>query len=97
MEPERLRGIIQRAHDHRMHVVAWYLPSLSDLARDYRRAMRAIRFHTSDGDGFDSFALDIESPEVPDPTARTRRLLALCGNANPISFSLQVVLKKNLN
>ena len=43
MEPERLAPIIQRAHDHRMHVVAWYLPTFEDVDADLQRAHRVGR------------------------------------------------------
>jgi hypothetical protein len=77
VRPGRVARFIAAAHDRGINVVAWYLPSLSDLARDYRRAMRAIRFRTFDGDGFDSFALDIEARVVRSPSLRTARLLRL--------------------
>jgi hypothetical protein len=77
VRPDLVERFIAAAHDRGINVVAWYLPSLSDLARDYRRAMRAIRFRTSDGDGFDSFALDIEARVVRSPSGRTARLLGL--------------------
>jgi hypothetical protein len=77
VRPDRIARFIAAAHDRGINVVAWYLPSLSDLARDYRRTMRAIRFQTFDGDGFDSFALDIEAGVVRSPTLRTARLLRL--------------------
>jgi hypothetical protein len=77
VRPNLVARFIAAAHDRGINVVAWYLPSLSDLARDYRRAMRAIRFRTSDGDGFDSFALDIEARVVRSPSRRTARLLRL--------------------
>jgi hypothetical protein len=77
VRPDLVARFIAAAHDRGINVVAWYLPSLSDLARDYRRAMRAIRFRTSDGDGFDSFALDIEARVVRSPSQRTARLLRL--------------------
>jgi hypothetical protein len=60
-----------------LEVVAWYLPGFRDVRTDLKRALAAIRFTTPGGSRFDSFALDIESPEVADPAARTRRLLGL--------------------
>ena len=71
---------IAAAHDRGINVVAWYLPSLADPGRDFRRTMRAIRFRTIDGDGFDSFALDIESRLVRSPARRTTRLLRLAAS-----------------
>src|SRR5215211_3882251 len=49
VRPDLVARFIAAAHDRGINVVAWYLPSLSELALDYRRAMRAIRFRTSDG------------------------------------------------
>jgi hypothetical protein len=60
-----------------LDVVAWYLPGFRDVRTDRKRALAAIRLTTPSGNRFSSFALDIESPEVADPLARTRRLLAL--------------------
>ncbi|MGH2545369.1 MAG: hypothetical protein ACRDHJ_00645 [Actinomycetota bacterium] len=68
---------IEAAHDRDMAVVAWYLPGFVDLGRDLRRSMAAIRFRTSNGERFDSFALDIEASVVDPPSRRTKRLLSL--------------------
>lgn len=75
--PEGVQAFVDAAHAARMAVVAWYLPGFRDVARDLRRSMMAIRYRTPSGNGFDSFALDIESPEVSDATVRTQRLLDL--------------------
>jgi hypothetical protein len=77
VRPDLLARFIAAAHDRGINVVAWYLPSLADPARDFRRALRAIRFRTVDADGFDSFALDIEARLVRSPWRRTTRLLRL--------------------
>ncbi len=77
MRTDLVARFIAAAHDRGINVVAWYLPSLADPGRDFRRTMRAIRFRTIDGDGFDSFALDIESRLVRSPARRTSRLLWL--------------------
>ena len=68
---------IDAAHRDGMKVVAWYLPEFRDIQKDYWRSMRAINFRTRSGQGFDSFALDIESPQVRNPSVRTRRLVTL--------------------
>jgi hypothetical protein len=68
---------VNAAHDFGVQIVAWYLPGFADVALDYRRSKAAIAFTTARGFSFDSFALDIESPEVSDPTARTAALLDL--------------------
>ena len=77
VRPDLVARFITAAHDRGINVVAWYLPSLADPGRDFRRTMRAIRFRTVDGDGFDSFALDIEARVVRSPRRRTSRLLWL--------------------
>jgi hypothetical protein len=77
VRPDLVARFIAAAHDRGINVVAWYLPSLADPGRDLRRALRAIRFRTIDGDGFDSFALDIEARVVRSPSRRTARLLRL--------------------
>lgn len=72
-----VEAFLDAAHRHGLKVVAWYLPGFRDLALDLRRTVRAIRLTTDDGNRFDSFALDIESPEVRKPWVRTARLLRL--------------------
>jgi hypothetical protein len=77
VRPRQLGRLVEAAHARGIAVVAWYLPGLTNPARDLRRARAAIRFRTADGDRFDSFALDIESSAVRDIRERTRRLLDL--------------------
>ena len=78
----RVDRYIDAAHREGLKVVAWYLPGFRSLRRDYRRSMKAIRFRTDQGNRFDSFALDIESPLVESPTRRTTRLLRLSRRIN---------------
>lgn len=75
--PRATQRFIHAAHARGMKVVAWYLPGFGNLRRDRRRSMAAIRFRTSKGHRFDSFALDIEASIVEPPAKRTRRLLKL--------------------
>ena len=75
--PQQLGRLIEAAHARDIAVVAWYLPSLTNVARDLRRSLAAIRFTSTGGDRFDSFALDIESSAVSSAAERNRRLLAL--------------------
>lgn len=75
--PRWLAGLIEAAHARGIAVVAWYLPSLTDVRRDLRRARASTRFRTVNGDRFDSFALDIEATAVRNVAERNRRLLAL--------------------
>ena len=74
---EGVEAILDAAQEQGLEVVAWYLPGFADLPTDLQRTMRSIRLRTRAGNGFDSFALDIESPEVRRPSVRTRRLLRL--------------------
>jgi hypothetical protein len=72
-----VREFVDAAHAEGLSIVAWYLPGFRDVDLDVRRSMAAIRYRTPSGNAFDSFALDIESPTVRMPQARTRRLLSL--------------------
>lgn len=71
LERDRLLGLVERAHEHGMFVVGWYLPTFVDVDEDLRRVEAAMALP------IDGFALDIESQEVADPAERTRRLLAM--------------------
>src|SRR5512132_501306 len=75
--PTPFGEFIDAAHGAGMRVVAWYLPSLAHLKVDFRKSMAAIAYRSTAGSGVDSFALDIESRVVTDPTVRTARLLTL--------------------
>jgi hypothetical protein len=75
--PRWVGRLIEAAHARGIAVVAWYLPSLTDVGRDLRRARAATRFRTTNGERFDSFALDIEATAVRDAPERNRRLLTL--------------------
>ncbi|MET0727028.1 MAG: hypothetical protein ABWZ76_01885 [Acidimicrobiales bacterium] len=71
LETERLTAIVDEAHKHDMHVVAWYLPTLVDLDEDLRRLTRAAELPV------DGLSVDIEAIDVTDPAERTLRLLQL--------------------
>jgi hypothetical protein len=71
IEADRLLGIIDRAHERGMAVVAWYLPMLEDVATDLHRLYAASQLPV------DGLGVDIESLAVADPVERTRRLLDL--------------------
>jgi len=77
VHPDGVESIVDAAHRRGLEVVAWYLPGFRDPPTDLRRAIRSIRFRTDRGNGFDSFALDIESSEVRRPGLRTARLLRM--------------------
>ena len=70
LEPELLTQWIDGARRRGIRVVAWYLPTLVDPARDLQR-MVAIA-----GLPVDSVAVDIESKDVPNLAERNRRLVA---------------------
>jgi hypothetical protein len=68
-------AFVDAAHDQGVRIVAWYLPGFLDAATDLRRSKAAIRFRTEAGNAFDAYALDIEAPDVADPSVRSARLL----------------------
>jgi len=72
--PNAASRLIEGAHRKGIRVVAWYLPSFASLEKDFRRAKAAISFRTTNGDRFDSFALDIEATVVEDTERRNRRM-----------------------
>jgi hypothetical protein len=71
MEPARLERIIQRANDHGIHVVAWYLPTFEDVDADLQRLIASSELDVG------GLAVDIESVAVPDAAERNRRLVEL--------------------
>jgi hypothetical protein len=73
-EPAALAEFIREAHAHGMLIVAWYLADMRSEAKDLARVTAAIRFTTTDGQSFDSFALDIESGAVTPVAARNAAL-----------------------
>src|SRR5436190_559303 len=75
--PDRLARFVDAAHARGIAVVAWYLPGLADLAVDQARLLATLTLRTPAGEGFDSVALDIESPVIRDLARRNRRMLAL--------------------
>ena len=76
--PARTARFLRAAHARGIAVVAWYLAPYVDRAYETRRAVKAIRFETPDGERFDSFALDIETAaDSPPAHVRNRRLLAM--------------------
>lgn len=88
-------AFIRAAHARGMKVVAWYLPDMVDVTRDYSRIAQAIRFKTSDGQRFDSFALDIESTAIGDEVARNSALGVLTGKIRSLvgdSFALGAII-----
>ncbi len=77
VRPDRISRFVEAAHAQGLQVVAWYVPSFANLARDKRRALAAIDFQSRGGEQFDSFALDIEARVVRSAPARSARLVLL--------------------
>jgi hypothetical protein len=77
VRPDRVDRFIEVAHANGLQIVAWYLPSLTDVNRDLRRSLAAVNYTTSTGEQFDSFGLDIEATLVHSPSKRNARLLLL--------------------
>ena len=75
LSKDRLGKLLQVAHDHGIRVVAWYLPTFADPARDWRHVAAMLTF-THNGHRFDGYGLDIEDNKVPVQT-RNARLVAL--------------------
>jgi hypothetical protein len=71
LEQDRLESLIHAAHDHGMSVVAWYLPSLTDVDADLERLVASSKLDV------DGLAVDIESTVVKDPEERNARLVEL--------------------
>jgi hypothetical protein len=77
LRPAALGRFVDAAHANGLRIVAWYLPSFANVARDLRRALAAVRFRSPKGEAFDSFALDIEAKVVPSAAKRSVRLIGL--------------------
>jgi hypothetical protein len=72
VDPTVLRRWLDRADARGMQVVAWYLPTLTDVAADVRRLQATAALASVDGIG-----VDIESKAVADHDDRSRRLVEL--------------------
>ncbi len=72
-----IEEFIHASHAYGIEVVAWYVPSFVDLERDFERVKAAVKFRTSRGHRFDSFALDIEAPLIWPISLRNQRLIRL--------------------
>ncbi len=76
-DPAAMGEFIDEAHAHGMRVVAWYLPDFASESLDLGRIRAAVGFRSSQGESFDSFALDIESAAVKSERARNRAFARL--------------------
>jgi len=72
VDPVVLRQWLDRAQARRLKVVAWYLPTLTDVGADVRRLQATAGLATVQGIG-----VDIESKAVADHDDRSRRLVEL--------------------
>ena len=77
VRPDRVGRFVEAAHAEGLQIVAWYVPSLANLARDKRRSLAALNFESAGGEQFDSFALDIEARVVRSAPLRSARLVLL--------------------
>jgi hypothetical protein len=78
VDPGVLQQWLTRAEARNLQVVAWYLPTLTDVAADLRRLKATAGLATIDGIG-----VDIESKAVADHDERSRRLVELSRLARP--------------
>ena len=94
--PSQVARFLRAAHTRGMRVVAWYLPPLRDVSREYRRAMAAVDFRTGSGQRFDAFALDIEpsgtTPKGALRDANLRRLSARLRAAVGTGYQLGAII-----
>jgi len=75
--PTLLGAFLTRAHARGMQVVAWYLPSFTDVNADLQR-LRAMRDFRVGEQGFDGVAVDIEwTAGVPNVARRNAALVDL--------------------
>ena len=72
VDPTVLNRWLSRAEARNVQVVAWYLPTLTDVGADLRRMKATAALPTVDGIG-----VDIESKAVADHDERSRRLVEL--------------------
>lgn len=79
-DADELQAILERAHQHGLQVVAWYLPSHTDPARDDEMIRRIVALRAGD-EHVDGIGLDLESGELPDVALRTRRAIAFAKKA----------------
>lgn len=94
----RLLTFVDRAHQHGISVVGWYLPTLEDPARDVQRLL-AIAALPIDG-----LAIDIEARNVGDVAERNRRLVQVSSSVRAAlpgevlgAIPLEPVLMEDVN
>lgn len=92
--PAATAAFIRAAHAAGIKVIAWYLPLFRNVRHDFAEVMRVIGFRTSDGQGYDGFAMDIEAAIVPpaERIANFLRLSALVRRAVGPSYALGAII-----
>ena len=77
--PAQVDAWLNAAHAAGIRVVGWYVPDLTDLARDACRSLAVARYRSVTDQRFDAMAVDLEYPQrVADPSgwdAAVSRLL----------------------
>ncbi len=76
LSPDLLAGFLGRAHYRNMRVVAWYLPSFTNTAKDLAHFL-AIRDFRTGGQAFDGIGVDIEWRGESNVDTRNARLVDL--------------------
>src|SRR5215210_3521893 len=76
VRPAKVERFLDAAHAAGIAVVGWCLPSLASPSRDLRRALAGATFRSAAGNGFDSFALDIEATKVRSYALRNLRAVS---------------------
>jgi hypothetical protein len=86
-----LRALLERAHDHDIAVVPWFLPRAVVPADDFATMKQIVKLRVG-GESFDGIGLDLESSEVPDIALRNKRTVAfakqvrkLVGSSMPVA------------
>src|SRR3954470_21768724 len=70
-----LGALLERAHEHDMAVVPWFLPRALVPADDLATMKQIVKLRVG-GERFDGIGLDLESSELPDIALRNRRTVA---------------------
>lgn len=70
-----LGALLERAHEHGIAVVPWFLPRAVVPADDLATMKQIVKLRVG-GESFDGIGLDLESSEVPDIALRNQRTVA---------------------
>jgi hypothetical protein len=92
-KPKAMAAALDEAKALGMNVVAWYPPNFTDVDKDVKRSVDAIRYRSPNGNRFDAFGADIEyTAGVPDHAKRnklvveyTQRLRKAAGATYPLA------------